>query len=119
MIQDSTGGLTSSSSMLRVAHVTPWSNWASPQMFSSREGALRPTVANAMVRIAGEPSGILLDPCCGSGTILGEAVAAGWEVRGSDIDPDAVQIARKNVPGISIWTGDARRLEVEDGSVSV
>jgi putative RNA methylase family UPF0020 len=40
---------------------------------AERQGALRPTVANAMVRLAGDPSGVLLDPCCGSGTILGEA----------------------------------------------
>jgi 23S rRNA G2445 N2-methylase RlmL len=41
-----------------------------------REGALRPTVARAMVLRAGEPSGLALDPCCGSGTwlrsVLGE-----------------------------------------------
>lgn len=35
-----------------------------------RAGALRPAVANALVRLAGEPAGTLLDPCCGSGTIL-------------------------------------------------
>jgi 23S rRNA G2445 N2-methylase RlmL len=48
-----------------------------------REGALRPTVARAMVLLAGEPGGVALDPCCGSGTILRELLAAGWEARGS------------------------------------
>ena len=40
-----------------------------------RSGALRPTVAAAMVHLAGKPDGILLDPC-GSGTILAEATGS-------------------------------------------
>ncbi|MDR2988519.1 MAG: hypothetical protein LBV34_27155, partial [Nocardiopsaceae bacterium] len=49
-----------------------------------RPGALRPTLAAAMVNLAGAPSGVLVDPCCGSGTILGEATAAGWTAIGAD-----------------------------------
>jgi 23S rRNA G2445 N2-methylase RlmL len=82
-----------------------------------REGALRPTVARAMVALAGQPRGVLLDPCCGSGTILGEALAAGWRARGLDIDPEAVRAARKNAPGADVRAGDARRLEVADHGV--
>jgi 23S rRNA G2445 N2-methylase RlmL len=82
-----------------------------------REGALRPTVASAMVLLAGEPRGSLLDPCCGSGTILGEALAATWEAKGFDIDPGAVEIARRNAPGADVRVGDARRLDLADGSV--
>lgn len=85
---------------------------------TEREGALRPTVAAAMVGLAGSPDGVLLDPCCGSGTILGEALSAGWEVRGSDTDPEAIRIARQNVPGARIEAGDARKLEIADGSVA-
>ena len=81
-----------------------------------REGALRPTVAGAMVRLAGEPRGLLLDPCCGSGTILREAIALGWRASGRDIDPDAVATARRNVPGTEIHAGDARRLDLADAS---
>ena len=83
-----------------------------------RSGALRPTAAAAMVTLAGEPSGVLLDPCCGSGTILREAATAGWSPQGSDLDPEAVDIARKNVPDIPIQRADARRLDLEDGSVA-
>jgi len=82
-----------------------------------RTGALRPAVAAAMVALAGKPAGKLLDPCCGSGTILREASAAGWTVEGSDIDPAAVQIARQNVPGIPVHRADARRLDLPDASV--
>lgn len=82
-----------------------------------RAGALRPTVASAMVRLAGEARGVLLDPCCGSGTVLGEALAAGWDAKGLDIDAAAVRIAGQNVPDAEVRVGDARRLELADASV--
>lgn len=83
-----------------------------------REGALRPAVAAAMVRLAGAPDGTLLDPCCGSGTVLAEALAAGWQAVGADIDPDAVRVATTNVPAASVRAGDARELDAADGSVA-
>jgi tRNA G10 N-methylase Trm11 len=60
----------------------------------------------------------LLDPCCGSGTILAEAAAVGWPVRGFDADPQAVAIAGRNVPAARVEVGDARRLDLADGSVA-
>ncbi|HEX6447665.1 MAG TPA: methyltransferase domain-containing protein [Streptosporangiales bacterium] len=83
-----------------------------------REGALRPAVAAAMVRLAGAPDGTLLDGCCGSGTILAEAAAVGWRPAGVDIDPDAVRAAAENVPAASVRTGDARHLDVADAGVA-
>lgn len=83
-----------------------------------RQGALRPSVAAAMVELAGSPGGVLLDPCCGSGTIVGQALAAGWDAAGSDLDADAVRIARENVPEATIRADDARKLSVRDGSVA-
>jgi 23S rRNA G2445 N2-methylase RlmL len=85
---------------------------------TERSGALRPTVAAMMVRLAGDPDGRLLDPCCGSGTILGEATAAGWdEVTGGDIDPAAVGIAAGNAPAANVRQWDVRRLDLPDSSV--
>lgn len=81
-----------------------------------RRGALRPTVAAAMVQLAGQPDGILLDPCCGSGTILAEAARAGWRAEGSDIDPGAIHAARMNARGAVVRQGDVRRLDLPDGS---
>lgn len=84
---------------------------------TERSGALRPAVAAAMVRLAGTPRGTLFDPCCGSGTILHEAVIEGWQPHGSDIDPEAVEIARRNVPDAVVDSGDARSLDVADSAV--
>jgi tRNA G10 N-methylase Trm11 len=83
-----------------------------------RPGALRPTLAAAMVDLAGQPAGVLLDPCCGSGTILAEAVAAGWTATGLDIDPSAVAIARDNVAQATIAVGDALAMGFPDASVA-
>ncbi|HEX4216487.1 MAG TPA: methyltransferase domain-containing protein [Candidatus Dormibacteraeota bacterium] len=82
-----------------------------------RKGALRPTVAAAMVRLAGRPSGILLDPCCGTGTILAEARSAGWEVRGTDLDQVAVAASRRNVGGATVEVADLRSLPLADASI--
>jgi len=84
---------------------------------AQRSGALRPAVATAMVRQAGAPLRMLLDPCCGSGTLLAEAARAGWSVRGMDIDPVAVGIARRNVRDAVIDVGDARSMGLPDASV--
>jgi len=64
-----------------------------------RHGALRPVAAAAMVRLAGAGPGRLLDPCCGSGTIVQEALATGWDAQGSDVDREAVSVARANAAG--------------------
>ena len=83
-----------------------------------RPGALRPALAAAMVDLAGRPPGVLLDPCCGSGTILAEAVAAGWTATGLDIDPSAAAIARENVAAATVAVGDARAMGFPDGSAA-
>jgi tRNA (guanine6-N2)-methyltransferase len=70
-------------------------------------GALRPTVAAALVRL-GCPDGgqyRVWDPFCGSGTILCEAALAGHKVYGTDISHDAVAATRENLGSLdrSSW----------------
>jgi tRNA (guanine6-N2)-methyltransferase len=67
--------------------------------------SLRPTIAAAMVRMAGaSPGMIVLDPFCGAGTILAEQIelsrrrkAGHVRVIGGDIDPHAVHSANGNI----------------------
>lgn len=65
-------------------------------------GALRPTVAAALVRIAipGRKRQRVWDPFCGSGTIVCEAASLGHEVWGTDIDPEAVGASRDNLSAV-------------------
>jgi 2-polyprenyl-3-methyl-5-hydroxy-6-metoxy-1,4-benzoquinol methylase len=45
----------------------------------------------------------LLDVGCGNGNFLRDARSAGWDVQGTDLDPVAVETARRL--GISVWEG--------------
>lgn len=66
---------------------------------AQRVGALKPSVAAALVMAAGVRTGMrVLDPCCGSGTLLIEAAlqSTGALVCGGDSDPAAVQAAQVN-----------------------
>ncbi len=83
--------------------------------------SLRPTVAAAMVRLADVGAGeLLLDPCCGAGTILAEHLESGRNARalGGDIDKKALAAARSNLrrfQGVHLARWDARRLPLADG----
>src|SRR5437868_6264730 len=84
--------------------------------------SLRPTVAAAMVRLAGAaPGHVVLDPMCGAGTILAEQLllarrrrAGEVSVLGGDLEPSAVRAAAANLravgPGWRLARWDARRL---------
>lgn len=66
-------------------------------------GALRSTVAAALVRIAspGEGRPRIWDPFCGSATILCEAAEQGLQVWGTDIDPEAAEASRENLAAVN------------------
>lgn len=90
--------------------------------------SLRPTVAAAMVRLAGVGPGMtVLDPMCGAGTILAEAIQTAGRRRGDpvrilggDLDPNAMFVTGQNLDrvgpaGLARW--DARRLPLPAASV--
>lgn len=89
--------------------------------------SLRPTVAAAMVRLAGvAPAESVLDPMCGAGTILAEAMLLarqrGFEIDavGGDLDRSAIQAAGVNLRRVAparLARWDARRLPLADASV--
>jgi len=86
-----------------------------PGRHAAHAAALAPTVAAVMVELAGPPSGgTLVDPCCGAGAILAEALAAGWTAEGTDIDDAAVDAAAETAPGAVVQLGDARDLLLPD-----
>ncbi|MGH3095736.1 MAG: TRM11 family SAM-dependent methyltransferase [Streptosporangiales bacterium] len=86
-----------------------------------RAGALRPAVAAGMVRLARrtDHAETLLDPCCGSGTVLSEALHGCWStVYGTDISGSAVRTAKRNAARAQVRQGDARQLDLPDGAVA-
>lgn len=63
-----------------------------------KRGTLPPKLARILVNLAGAPkAGTILDPFCGDGTVLTEAIALGYaNLIGSDIDPAAVKNTEQN-----------------------
>ena len=65
---------------------------------SERFGALRPTVAAAVVDVLKPSAGEhVVDPMCGSGTLLLESVDADVRLSGFDSDSEAVDLARRRL----------------------
>lgn len=86
--------------------------------------SMPPRLARALVNLAGSrPGESVLDPFCGTGTILQEALLVGVDVRGIDVDGRRVSETAENLRWISarykiaiagledrLFRGDARRL---------
>jgi tRNA G10 N-methylase Trm11 len=62
-------------------------------------GMIPPKVAQSMLNLAGnlKPMDYILDPFCGSGTILQEAILMGLRAVGSDLDQTAIENSEKNL----------------------
>ena len=60
------------------------------------------------------PNGRLLEIGCGSGWQLARMNQAGWETKGVDFDPEAVQAARRR--GLDVEVGDVREMGLEAAS---
>lgn len=60
-------------------------------------GSLKPPAAAAMIRLADLQAGqVMLDPFCGSGTILIEAAQQGFRALGGDVNRQAIRISHEN-----------------------
>jgi 16S rRNA G966 N2-methylase RsmD len=62
--------------------------------FHSYAGRMHPSTARLAIARFSQPGQDVLDPFCGSGTVLVEAMAAGRRAKGSDASPLAVIIAQ-------------------------
>jgi 23S rRNA G2445 N2-methylase RlmL len=86
--------------------------------------SLRPTLAAAMVQLAEiQPDQVVLDPCCGAGTILAEYLATARRagcVLGGDIDVKALRAAQANLRRLGqacLVRWDARQLPIGDSLI--
>lgn len=69
------------------------------------KGKFNPQVARALINILSEDcltEGVLLDPFCGSGTTLIEAIHAGRRAVGLDVNPFAVFLANAKLRALSV-----------------
>lgn len=65
--------------------------------FHTYPARMHPETAARLVALATEPGGRVLDPFCGSGTVIVEAIAAGRRARGTDLNPLAVMLAQSKI----------------------
>ncbi|MFH0829669.1 MAG: hypothetical protein V1887_00725 [Candidatus Aenigmatarchaeota archaeon] len=73
--------------------------------------SIPPRLARTMVNLALEGrNGTLLDPFCGIGTILQEAALGGADIRGTDIDAEAIKGCLTNLK----WLEKENTLEIEE-----
>lgn len=111
--------------------------WPSARQNESRQvvpASIHPSVAAALCMAAAETelgqmirSGgqgkILLDPCCGAGTILREWLALFTQARaiGYDISEKAIQLTQQNLGAFEarykVRVGDMRRIPLQDSSI--
>lgn len=68
----------------------------------SKSGMLPPKLAQIMINLAGNPKNkedlVLLDPFCGSGTVLMQAISQGFiHIKGSDLSAKAVNDTKDNL----------------------
>ncbi|MCU4187308.1 hypothetical protein K6U06_23295 [Acidiferrimicrobium sp. IK] len=93
-------------------HRRPWKVATGP-------GTLHPPVAAALVRLAGSPP-LVIDPCCGDGTILIEAATSGAVAIGADLDPRRVRNSGVNAArarcasAVGLVRADAAALPLRD-----
>lgn len=79
-------------------------------------GMLPPKLAQIMINLAQvqNPEALIIDPFCGSGTILSEALLMGYkDLLGSDISPKAIADTYKNIS----WIKDLYK--IKDAKVKV
>ena len=91
----------------------------------SLPASLKPTIAAAMALVSRpRADDTVLDPMCGTGTLLIERAEAGRyrQLLGGDLEPEAVAAARENIgrryQPIELRQWDARHLPLADDSVS-
>lgn len=95
----------------------------------AKVGMLPPKLAQIMINLAGPQPGAIIDPFCGSGVILQEALLLGYDARGSDNSPAMVEAATQNLTwlaanhqNLSDWSvnlADARQLKLPNGRLSL
>jgi hypothetical protein len=61
--------------------------------FHTYPGRMHPRLARELIARWAEPSAVVLDPFCGSGTVLVESLVAGCKPQGVDLNPLALRIS--------------------------
>lgn len=84
----------------------------------ARVGMLPPKLAQLLVNLAteGKPDFTVLDPFCGTGVVLQEALLMGYDAVGTDLDARMIDYSRGNIDWLrQHWPQAQGLLRLEDG----
>ncbi len=89
----------------------------------ARVGMLPPKLAQTIVNLATgptspDPDTIILDPFCGTGVILQEALLMGYSVYGSDVEPRMIDYTTKNLDWLQSTHGSRPATKLEAGDAT-
>lgn len=89
-------------------------------MRDARVGMLPPKLAQIIINLAaGRTSGQqhrLLDPFCGTGVVLQEAMLMGFDIYGTDLEPRMIDYSNKNLEWMFFGNGEEWTLETGDAT---
>lgn len=81
-------------------------------------GMLPPKLAQIIVNMAGPQAGVLLDPFCGTGVILQEALLMGYDALGTDLEPRMVEYSQANLDWLASRTTTLGGYTVAEGDAT-
>ena len=94
------GDPEASARLARAVDVSPTADADAPDRahvhgFHAYPARTHPVTARLLIEDFAPPGGVVLDPFCGSGTVLVEAMLAGRSAIGTDLNPIAIMLARR------------------------
>jgi tRNA G10 N-methylase Trm11 len=86
---------------------------------SAKVGMLPPKLAQIMINLASpQTHSTILDPFCGTGVILQEALLMGYPAYGTDIDPALIEMTRTNLAWLAKEFGRLPEHKLETGDAT-
>jgi tRNA G10 N-methylase Trm11 len=79
----------------------------------ARVGMLPPKLAQTIINMAASNAKTVLDPFCGTGVILQEALLMGYNVYGSDLEPRMIEYTKTNIEWLEAEYPTINTLDVE------
>lgn len=83
----------------------------------AKVGMLPPKLAQILINLAGElrPGATVLDPFCGTGVVLQEALLMGYRAYGTDVSERMVEYSQRNLEWLAVARGRAEARKVAGG----
>jgi tRNA G10 N-methylase Trm11 len=83
-------------------------------MRDARVGMLPPKLAQILINLTDPPQdSLVLDPFCGTGVVLQEAMLMGFNALGTDLEPKMVDYAKQNIAWLSEKYGLSRKVSID------